>query len=379
MDFKKTEEQELLLESFRELLARECTEEYLKECDEKHQNPTKLWQAFSDNGFSSLGIPEEYGGTPVDNVTLMMLVEEYGKAGGPWGWPYFIMVDDILTFGSEEQKKISLEYFQKGRLAFTLLITEPGAGSDNNSLTTTATRKNGKVYINGHKTFISGAVEADYFLVMTRDLSNPVPAQAMSMWWVPKNAKGITIEPVRKIGWHALSNSEIYLDNVEVEEKDLIGVEGKGFIQLLKNFEMERLTLAAIVLGYAEAAFEDAIHYANQRMQFGKKIGEFQLIQEKLTYMALKIENMRNMVYKGAWAKDNGLPVIIPSAMAKLYCAQSAFEVVDDAMQVLGGIGYTEDHRVSRLWRDTRVYRLAGGTDQIMIHIAGRALLKQYK
>lgn len=380
MDFKKTDEQELLLENLRDLLAREGAEEYLRECSQKHQRPDNLLKALADNGFSSLGIPEEYGGTPVDNVTLMLITEEYSKAGGPSCWPYCISVDDMLTFGSEEQKRLTMEHAQKGFIPVSVLISEPGAGSDNNALSTSFTRKNGKVYINGQKTFITGAEEAPYMLVMARDFSQPEPAnKAISMWWVPRDAQGVSMKPLPKIGWHMVSSCEVYLDNVEVDDKDLIGVEGQGFMQLMKNFEIERLIVAARTLGYAEAAFEDAVQYANQRIQFGQKIGSFQLIQEKLTYMAIKIENMKNMIYKSAWEKDNGLSVQISSAMAKLYCAQSAFEVIDDAMQILGGIGYTEDHRISRLWRDARAYRIGGGTDQIMIHVVGRALLKKYR
>lgn len=378
MDFRKTEEQELLLESFRELLSREAKEEYLRECDQKRQRPEMLFKALAENGFSTLGIPEEYGGTPVDNVTLMLIEEEYGRAGCPTGWPYCLVVDDMLTFGTEEQKRITMEFAKMGKRAFSLCITEPGAGSDSNSISTTYTRKDGKVYINGRKTFITGVKESPYMLVMTRDFSNPAPAKAMTMWWVPADAKGVTLTPLPKVGGRGHSSSEVYLDNVEIEETALVGQEGNGFIQLMKNFEMERLLIAAWAVGYAQAAFEDAIRYANQRIQFGQKIGVFQLIQEKLTYMAIKIENMRNMVYKCAWEKDNGMSVNLSATMAKLYCAQSAFEVIDDAMQILGGIGYTEDHRVSRLWRDIRANRIAGGTDQIMIHVAGRSLLKKY-
>ncbi len=378
MDFKLTEQQELLMESFREFLARECTNDYIKECDQKHEYPEKLFKALTDAGFSMLGVPEEYGGTHVDNLTLTLINYEYAKAGGPMGWPFNLTVDDMLTFGNEEQKKITMECAKAGVAPFSLLITEPGAGSDNSSMSTTATRENGKVYINGQKTFITGAKEKPYMLVMTRDLSNPDPAKAMSMWMVPRDAKGVTIEPLEKIGWHTTTVCSVYLDNVEVEEKDLVGEEGKGFIQLMKNFELERLNMAARTLGIAEAAFEDAARYANQRVQFGEKIGNFQLIQEKLTYMALKVENMRNLVFKCAWERDNGIPINLSATLAKLYCTQAGFEVVDDAMQVMGGMGYTENTRVSRLWRDSRVYRLAAGADQIMIRVAGRSILKKY-
>ncbi len=379
MDFRLSEEQELLLESLRELIARECPEEYIREHDENHKNPDSFLQALVDNGFGLLGVPEEYGGTEVDILTLMLVAEEIAKAGVPtYLYGNALAIDDMLTFGNEEQKAITMEYAKKGMLSFCLGFTEPQAGSDSSALSTTATRRNGKVYINGHKTFITGARNSPYMLCMARNPETNDPAKTFSMWFLPMNAPGVKIEPLHKLGMNMVETCEVYLEDVEIEEKDLVGEEGKGFIQLMKNFEIERLMLSAGCLGASACAFADAARYANQRVQFGKPIGAFQLIQEKLTYMALKIENMRNLVYKTAWEKDNGHSTKISSALTKLYCAQSAFEVVDDAMQILGGIGYTTDHRISRIWRDIRAQRIAGGTDQIMIHIAGRAILKEY-
>jgi alkylation response protein AidB-like acyl-CoA dehydrogenase len=379
MDFSITEEQELMLENLRELIAREAPEEYIRKHDENHTYPESFMQALVDTGFGMLGVPEEYGGTEVDILTLMLVCEEIAKAGVPaYLYGNAIGIDDMQTFGYEEQKAITMEYDKKGELSFCLGFTEPNAGSDSSSITTSYTRKNGKVYINGHKSFITGARRSPYMLCMSRNADESDPDKLFSMWFVPMNSPGITIETLHKLGMNMVETCEVYLDNVEVEEKDLVGEEGKGFIQLMKNFEIERLMLAAGCLGGAQCAFEDAARYANQRVQFGKPIGSFQMIQEKLTYMAIKLENMRNMVYKTAWQKDNGQSVKISSALTKLYCAQSAFEVIDDAMQILGGIGYTTDHRVSRLWRDIRVQRIPGGTDQIMVHIAGRALLKKY-
>ena len=173
------------------------------------------------------------------------------------------------------------------------------------------------------------------------------------------------------------SMCEVYLDNVVVEESDMVGEEGKGFMTVMKNFEVERLVIAADSLGIASCCYNDALNYAAQRIQFGKPIGSYQQIQEKLCNMRIKIENMRNYLYKTAWKKDNGMPINVDAALCKLYCAQAGFEVADDAMQILGGIGYTEDHRVARLWRDARMHRIGGGTDQIMVHIAGRALIKE--
>lgn len=383
MDFRMTEEQELLLESLREIMVRDCTEEYMKECNEKGESPKRFIQALAENGFSMLGVPEEYCGTPVDTMTLMLVAEEITKNGGPhFAFGQALSIADMLEFGSEEQKADTMREVQNGNVAFVLGFTEPQAGSDSSAITTTFTRKDGKVYINGHKTFMSNALTAPYMLCMARnaeEVENPDKRNAFSMWWVPMSAPGIKVERLKKIGWHMMDTCEVYLENVEVEEKDLVGVEGNGFMQVLINFEVERLLMAASVLGYAECAFEDAARYANQRVQFGKTIGSQQLIQEKLTYMKIKIENMKNMVYKCAWEIDNGLPVQISSALAKLYCAQAANEVIDDALQIMGGIGYTTDCRISRLWVDARVFRIGGGTDEIMIHAAGRAILKQYK
>ncbi|SHN80075.1 acyl-CoA dehydrogenase [Desulfitobacterium chlororespirans] len=380
MDFKKSEEQELLLESLKELMERECPEDYVRRCDEEGRFPVEFAKALVDNGFGLLGVPEEYGGTPVDLLTLLLVKEEIAKNGGPINvFTQAFQLDNMLTYGSEEQKKITMDYVKQGQVPFCIGFTEPQAGSDTSAIQTSYTRKNGKVYLNGHKTFISGALTNPYLLCMARNCDETDKTKAFTMWWVPMSAPGIKVEQLHKIGWHMLETCEIYLENVAVEEKDIVGQEGHGFLQLMKNFETERLLMASTILGMAECAFEDAVRYANQRVQFGKPIGTFQLIQEKITYMALKIENMRNLIYKTAWEKENGISTQITSALTKLYCAQSGNEIIDDALQIMSGIGYTNDCRISRLWRDARNYRIGGGTDQVMIHIAGRNILKKYK
>lgn len=375
MDFRKTEEQELMIESLRELIKREDLESYWAECDRREENPVKVRKVLAENGLNLLGLAEEEGEYKLDRVTFLLAAEELARHGiMACLCMDLLKVDTILQFGSAEQKKFVLDCSNQGILSYGLGITEPQAGSDNNMMTATATRKDGKVYINGHKSFCSEAKDVQYIAVFTK---NP-ETDKISMWWVPTNAPGVQLEELRKIGWRTESFCEVYLDNVEIEETNLVGVEGNGFIQLMKNFETERLLMAATAMGLATCAFEDAARYANQRVQFGTKIGSFQLIQEKIVYMQLKIEHMRNLVYKTAWEKDNGISVQTSSALAKLYCCQAACEVADDAMQILGGLGYTEDHRVARIWRDLRGFRFGGGTDEIMIHIAGRQILKAY-
>lgn len=383
MDFRTTEEQDLLLESLREVLEKSCTEQYMKDCYAQSRYPQEFIDALNESGFTMLGVPEEFGGTPVDTTTLMLVAEEICKFGGPhFAFGQALSIADMLEFGSDEQKAQCMAEVAAGRPGFVLGFTEPQAGSDSGAIATSATRRDGKVYLNGHKTFMSNARRARYMLCMARDAAASAEVgkkAAFSMWWVPMDAAGITIEDLSKIGWHMQDTCEVYLDEVEVDESALVGVEGAGFMQLMANFEVERLLMAASLLGMAECAFGDAARYANARIQFGKPIGSFQLIQEKITYARLGIENMRNLVYKTAWKIDNGLPVQIDSALAKLFCAQEANRIIDDCMQIMGGIGYTTDCRISRLWLDARVQRIGGGTDEVMIHIAGRSILKEYK
>ena len=291
-----------------------------------------------------------------------------------------LQVDDMLNFGTPEQQKKVIDCLLAGDgMGFCLGLSEPQAGSDSNAITTSFERRDGKVVINGHKTFCTDADRAKYMLCMTRDFSKKdvPPNKAMTTWLVPMDSPGITVKPMHKVGHRTRSMCEVYLDNVVIDESDMVGEEGKGFFTIMKNFEVERLVIAADSLGIAVCCYNDALKYATQRVQFGKTIGSFQLIQEKLCDMYIKIENMRNFLYKTAWKKDNGMSIRIDANLCKLYCAQSGFEVADDAMQILGGIGYTEDHRVARLWRDARMHRIGGGTDQIMVHIAGRALQKE--
>ena len=379
MDFKKTEEQELLLESLRTVMERGNFEDYFKECDKNHEYPQKAVDALVEAGFSTLGIPEEHGGTPTDILTQIMVAEEAHALGYPsLCWINFSTeVDDILTFGNEDQQKKVLEYALEGRKSFTLGFTEPQAGSDSAAMSTTATKRDGKVYINGNKTFNTSADRAPFMLCVARSGINESPYKDFSMYLFPMDRPGVTIEKLDKIGNNMCGTYEVHLDNVECEETDLVGEECKGFYQLMKNFEVERLTICAANVGMARCAYDEAVRYAGVREQFGKTIGSFQLIQEKIVDMKIKIENMQNMLYKTAWKKMNGESIMIDSSLVKRYTGQAAFEVIDDAMQIMGGIGYTHDCRISRLWRDQRVYRIMTGTEEIMVHTAGRALIKE--
>lgn len=383
MDFKFTEEQELLMQSLTELLEREAPESLIAELDEKHEFPWKPWKALAENGYLGLGIPEKYGGTPADVLTQCLVAEVLGKYAFPLGVIYglgVITIRDIEQFGSEEQKSTVLGGICRGDPPVALGISEPQAGSDAAGLKTRAVLEGDEEWvINGQKIYCTISNVAKYILLMTRDPQIENPYKGMSMFLLPTNTPGVRINPLPKVGWWSVPTCEVFLDDVRLPKHALVGQLNNGWMQLMANFEIERIVLSASCIGAAEAAFEDAATYANQRVQFGQPIGNFQMIQKMITDMAIKIENMKNYCYKVAWMMDNGMPVRHEHAMAKLYITQSSFEVIDDAMQIMGGLGYMMAHRIQRLWRDVRVMRIGGGTDQIMYNIAGPQLLKKFK
>lgn len=380
MNFGLSEDQELLLESLDEFLDN-CgfDDSYIEKCWNEGRVCAEFNKALLDAGFGMLGIPEEYGGTEVDLMTLVLVAERLAVRGYPSDIiGNALQVDDMLTFGNDEQKKVVFDYLlETGCSCFCLGITEPQAGSDNNAMTGSARHEGGSVIINAHKSFITNAAESPYMLCLVREAD--VEGNPISMYFVPLETPGVMVQPMHKIGCRTGSMCEVYLEDVVLPESALVGKIGNGFIQLMKNFEIERLVIAAQALGMAQCAFDDAAAYANQRIAFGKPIGTKQLIQKMITDSYVSLLNMRNLVYYTAWQKDSGQSVRITSGLAKYYAARAGFEVCDNAMQIMGGVGYTEDCRVSRIWRDIRMHRIGGGTDEIMVHTTSREILKQYQ
>jgi len=382
MDFRQTEEQELLVKSIRELCEREFPQSVQAEWDEKHEFPWKAWQTLADNGILALGIDEKYGGTPADVQTLCLVSETLGKYAWVLGLCYglgVITIRDIEQFGTEEMKQKVLGGFVKGDPPVALGISEPQAGSDASSLKTTATIDGDKVIINGQKIYCTMAALDKYIMLMTRDPNGESPYKSMSMWLLPVDTPGVRCNMLAKVAYWSVPTYEVFIDNAVIPFSNLIGKVNNGWPQLMANFEIERVCLCSAQIGAAEAAFEDAATFANSRVQFGQPIGNNQAIANKLVDMAIIIENSRNYLQKCAWMMDNNIPVRYEHAMAKLYTAQGAFKVMDDAMQILGGMGLMMDHRVQRLWRDARVIRIGGGSDEIMYNIAAPQLLKKFR
>lgn len=322
-------------------------------------------------------LDEEHGGMGASMVTLTAIWEELGRHGAPTYVLYQLPgFGTILRYGTQEQIDKIFAFRGTGKQMFNSAITEPMAGSDVGSLKTTYTRKDGKIYLNGQKCFITSSLHTPYLIVMARDGSSEKPIY--SEFFVDMSKAGIKVTPLDKLGLRMDSCCEITFTDVELEEKDFFGKEGEGFNRVKEEFDAERFLVACTNYGVALCAFEDACKYANVRVQFGEAIGRTQLIQEKVAFMAMKLNSMKNMIYECAWKMDEGIANSGDSAMCKYYCANEAFNVIDTAMQILGGIGVT-GHRVGRFWRDLRIDRLSGGSDEMQILTLGRAILKQYR
>ncbi|ROR96021.1 crotonobetainyl-CoA dehydrogenase [Salana multivorans] len=377
MDFSLTEDQQLMVQAIRELMSRENWEAYFAECDAAHTYPQRWVEALCEIGVDTILLPESAGGLDAGWGTIAAVWEELGR----WGAPTYVLyqlptLSSVLHVGTPEQQEKILSYVGTGKQIWNFAMTEPGAGSSFNDMATTYTRRDGKVYLSGHKTFITSSLGVDQLVIMAR---NAEDMSQYTEWFVDMSLPGITKEPLDKLGLRMDSCCEIYLDDVELREEDMFGEEGQGFARTVADFDLERFLVAACDYGWALCAFEDAARYANQRVQGGQAIGRYQLIQEKVASMWTELTNMRNMMYEVAWKADTDQLGRGDCSMLKLYCTQAASRVVDQAIQILGGIAVTGNHRVARFFRDLRVERISGGTDEMMILTAGRAALKEYR
>lgn len=383
MDFGYTDEQELLVDSIKEFCERYTSEEQIREMYANHKMSDKLTSAWMENGFGLMGIPEDYDGIDTDLVTLGILTEEFAHYSGCM-LPTLnntLAMRDFIEFGAtpEQIEEAMASYAETGEPIFSLGFSEPGAGSDNQAMTcVTKKQADGTYVLSGQKTWVTQGEVFPNVLVIAKDEDPSRENKSMSMWLVPKDTPGVSTAPLNKIGQQVAAFCEMYFDGVVLTEDMRIGEAGKGFFNLMKNFEMERCLIVAQCIGTAQAAMDDAAAYVSQRQTFGRDLASYQLIQLKLTEMETALQNSRNMLYKTLWKMDQGESVRIDSALLKRYAAKACTEVASEAMQIYGGLGYTDETRIGRIWTDLRGMQIAGGTDEIMVYIAGRQLAKKY-
>lgn len=346
--------------------------------DEREEFPWDVIQKAANLGLMTYGLPEEYGGTGANSLTQCVVTEElaWGCAGiatalGGTG----LCATPIVIAGTDAQKKKYLNRFSDTR-KLTLgayAITEPDAGSDVASMKTTARKVDGGYVLNGTKHFITNGGLADVYVIFaTTDPSQR--ADGICAFIVEKEMGVQAGKKERKMGIRASTTAQIHLDDVFVPDENRLGEEGEGFLVAMRTFEHTRPDVAAMAVGVARAAFEFAMDYAQQREQFGKPIARFQAIGFMLADMATEIDAARLLTWRSAWMLDQGLPVNKEASMAKRFAADTAMKVTTDAVQIMGGVGYTRDYPTEKWMRDAKIMQIYEGTSQIQRVVISRML-----
>lgn len=348
--------------------------------DKNHRFPREIIDLAGQLDLMGVLTPAEYGGAELDHLSLAIVIEELAYACGSTATiidVHTLGSEGILMFGTEEQKRKYLPPLARGEKLCAFCLTEPESGSDAASLRTRAVRDGDNYVINGGKTFITNFGEADVYLVMaSTDPSKR--ARGISAFLVEKGMEGLSFgPPFDKMGLRGSVTGEVFFDNVVVPVDNLVREEGFGFKVAMQALDSGRVTIAALALGLARAGFDYAIDYSRQRVQFGKAISEFQGVQFMLADMATQIEAARLLVYQAATMADQQHPRLTRYAsMAKLFATDMAMKVTTDAVQILGGYGYTSECPVERYMRDVKATQIYEGTNQIQRMVIAREMLK---
>jgi alkylation response protein AidB-like acyl-CoA dehydrogenase len=379
MDFELTNRQKQI-----RLAAREFAEGELmpigKECEAKGEFPRDIIKKAAQLGFVGVDIKKEYGGMGLGLLEHAMISEEFWRAEPGLGQIFAQTVfgsDVLLLHGSEEQKKMYLPPLVKGDWVMGFSITEPEAGSDAASVTTTATRVGDEYVINGNKVMISNGTEAKFLLVFcVTGSEGTTKSKRHSILLVETDRPGYKADKIHgKMGLHASDTANIFFNNVRVPKENLVGGEGNGFLQLMNFLDRSRVIIAAHAVGLAQGAIEQAVNYVKKRKQFGKTIASFQITQFKVAEMATLIETARNLTYKACSCVDRGAPDSQVSAMAKWWACHVAVKVVDEALQLHGGYGYLDDYPIERYYRAAKLLEIYEGTKEIQKLVIGRRIL----
>jgi alkylation response protein AidB-like acyl-CoA dehydrogenase len=379
----RTDEQQLIVNTVREFVEREVLP-VATEMEHRDEYPYSLVETMKELGLFGLNTPEQYGGSDVDYTTFAMIFEEISRAwmglAGILG-THLVLCDVLVRFGTDEQKQKFLPTLATGGNRGGAALSEPNAGTDLQSITTTATRNDDHYLINGSKMWVTNGRHGNIFLLLVKTDPEAQPAhKGMSAFIIEKGETGLTVSrDIEKLGYKTVETCELHFENFPVPAENLIGgVEGFGFKQVMTGLESERINVAARGLGLARAAFEEAIKYSQQRITFGTPICEHQAIQLKLADMATKIEASRLLIYSAAEKKDRGERCDLEAGMAKLFATETAAEVAFEAVRIFGGNGYAKDFPVERYYRDAPLLVIGGGTNELQRLIIARGLINKY-
>ena len=368
MNFAFTEEQLELQEVVREFVEKEITP-IAGEMDAENATRPELFKMAADIGLLNVIVPEEYGGLGLDSVTVAMMYEELGKgcAGVATSMAANALATaPVLLAGTDEQKRMWCDVLNDGGLA-AFALTEPGAGSDAGSVSTRAVHdKENKTYtLNGTKAFITNGGIADIYLIFANTRKDG-GIRGLTAFIVPKGTPGFKVgRKEDKMGIRPSNTCELILDNVVIPESNRVGREGQGFRIAMETLDSARPFVAAISVGLAQAALDVAVAYAKERKQFGQPIASFEMVQEMVADMAMKIDAARLLVYRACAMRDEGVVFTKEAAMAKCFAADAAMEVTTNAVQIMGGYGYSKENSAEKLMRDAKIMQIYEGTNQI--------------
>lgn len=373
MNFDLPEHVLMLQETLRRFVADHMPRDAVAEWDKKNSFPRDVFARLGDLGVMGLTVPEEYGGSGRDILATMIVIEELSRRSLAIAVPYIMSACyagmNLVECGSEEQKKRLLPKVATGEMIFAYGWTEPDVGADLASVKTTAVLEGDSVVVNGAKRFCSGAAFSDYIYTLVRSGPPAARYENLSIVLVPSGAEGVTIEPIDAMGMKGPTTTDVTFDNVRVPAADIIGgpeAWNRGWKMITSaGLDVEKLEVAAMALGIASAAADDALDYSRQRNQFGKPIVNYQSIQHKLADMRTKLHAARLMLYHAAWLADLHRPCGVETSMTKLFVTEAAKEVVLEAQTIMGAYGYVKGFDTERYVRDVLLMPIIGGSSAI--------------
>ncbi|WP_448256027.1 acyl-CoA dehydrogenase family protein [Microbacterium aurum] len=382
MDFDLSDDQLTIKEAVGELAAR-FDDEYWLEKDRAHEFPYEFYQTMADGGWLGITTPEEYGGHGFGITEASLILEAVSASGGGMNAASSIHMSifgmhPVIVHGSDDLKRRNLPRIVNGDLHVCFGVTEPDAGLDTTHIKTFAERRGDEYVVNGRKVWISKALESEKFLLLTRttkfeDVDRPT--DGMTLFFTDLDRSAVDVRPIAKMGRNAVDSNELFIDNLRIPVEDRVGEEGRGFYYLLDGLNPERMLIAAEALGLGRVALRKAVEYGKQRVVFDRPIGQNQGLQFPLADSLARLDAAELMLRKATWLYDNGRPCGREANTAKYLAADAGFEATDRALQVHGGMGYSDEYHVSRYFREARLLKIAPITQEMVLNYLGSHVL----
>jgi alkylation response protein AidB-like acyl-CoA dehydrogenase len=378
MDFELTREQQAVRELARDFAESEVAP-VIRRFDETHEFPHEILAKLGKTGLLGALVPEAYGGAELDYVSYALAVEELNRVDASVGitmWAHnSLCTNHIALFGSPEQKARYLPRLARGEVLGAWALTEPGSGSDAAAMQSRAGREGDCFVLNGTKAFITNAGVAQVAVVMAVT-EPPLRQKGISAFVLEKGMPGFSAgPPYRKLGLHASNTAELILDGVRVSPSHLLGELHMGFVNAMQVLEGGRIAMAAMAVGIAQGALEQALSYMKQRSAFGKTLAQFNGLQGMIADMGTEVEAARLLMLRAAALKDSGRPARVAAAMAKVFASEVAMKAATRSLQIHGGAGYTTEFPIERIFRDAKLTEIGEGTSEVQRLVIARDLL----